>query len=255
VSPDLVEMTVKNPELEKTDRVALLFRAAQDQQKGVMLILEGTGLCGLVHTRDELTSFLDPRHFEVHHFPGYETAPERKDPFLHHYWMHLPRYGDLAIFDGSYYHEWVRRTLKGKLKKKEQELWIDDIRNFEKSLSANGYIVLKVRFRRHLDDLKKELKADRKLKSRSTLLRKRAKFLIEEHSKYESHLDGLTQHTGSPEAPWFTPTEGGGKEIRSHVLDYIIARLEEHLNVDSRQAVADYDQAMKLMRELERSQG
>ncbi|HBS03628.1 MAG TPA: hypothetical protein DEA96_01600 [Leptospiraceae bacterium] len=248
----LSEVPVKSAELEKTDRVALLFRAAQEQQKGIILILEGTGLAGLVHTVDELSSCLDPRHFQVHHFPGYETAPERKDPFLHHYWMHLPRYGDLALFDGSYYHEFVRRVLKGKLSRDEKKAWIDDINRFEESLQANYYLVLKVRLNRHGKDLEDELKSDKKLKSRAALIRKRARYLVKEYRDYSQELDRLTQLTGSPLSPWFTPPEGKGKQVRSLVLDYIIARMEEFLSVDSRQAVASYDEAMKLMRKLNR---
>ncbi|MEQ8352698.1 MAG: hypothetical protein RH862_14515 [Leptospiraceae bacterium] len=245
---------MKSPELEKTDRISLLFRAAQNQQIGVFLILEGTGLAGIVYTVDELSSCLDPRHFEVHHFPGYETAPERKDPFLHHYWMHLPRYGDLAMFDGSYYHELVRRTIKGKISGKERQGWIDDINRFESSLEANQYLVLKIRFQRNPRELESELKSEKKLKARTSLLRKRSTYLLNEYKDYTREMDKLLLETGSARAPWFTPPEGKGKEVRGLVMDYLIARMEEALNVDSRQAVASYDEAMALMRKLEKEQ-
>ena len=243
---------MKSAELEKTDRIALLFRAALEQEKGIVLILEGTGLAGLVHTVDELSSALDPRHFQVHHFPGYETAPERKDPFLHHYWMHLPRYGDLALFDGSYYHEFVRRVLKDKLSREEKKGWVDDINRFEESIQANGYLVLKVRLNRHVKDLEEELKSEKKLKSRASLIRKRARYLLKEYKDYTKELGHLVQLTSSPLAPWYTPPEGKGKQVRGLVLDYIIARMEESLSIGSRQAVASFDEAMELMRKLHR---
>ena len=242
---------MKSPELDRKDRVALLFRAAQEQGLGVILLLEGTGLTGLVHTVDGLSSILDPRHFDVHHFPGFETAPERKDPFLYHYWLHLPRYGDLALFDGSYYHDWVSRRLFKKLNSQQLEDWIDDINRFEQSLGANQYLVLKIRVLRHKKDLQEELKEDKRMKARGPLVRKRAGFMVKEHKAYEKALQEAVDRTDFPHAPWFTPPESNGKEVRDLILDYLIARLEEALQVDSRSAVASYDEAMEKMRELQ----
>ena len=245
-----LELSVKSAELEKTDRLSLLFRAAQDQALGVVVILEGTGLPGIIYTVEELSSCLDPRHFEVHHFPGAETAPERKDLFLHHYWLNLPRYGDLAVFDGSYYHDWAVRKSANKLGNSESRNWIEDINNFEHGLHQNRYLVLKIRIQRDRKDLQEEMDTDKRLKIWSPLLGKRAKYLIKHHKEYSEALELVVENTNVPDAPWFTPPPEKGKHVRAHVLDYLIARLEEALSVDSRQAVASYDEAMALMRNL-----
>lgn len=243
---------MKSEELDKTDRISLLFRSALEQQLGVVMILEGTGLPGIVHTVEELSQCLDPRHFEVHHFPGFGTSPERSDLFLYHYWLNLPRYGDLALFDGSYYYEWARKTMKGKFGKKESRQWLEDIRNFELSLHQNGYLLLKIRIRRNEQDLADELKTDGKMKDRAPLVSKRFKFLLKNHGAYCQALEEIVFQTSLAHAPWFTPPEERGKHVKLFVLDYIIARLEEALNVDSRQAVASYDEAMDLMRKMQK---
>ena len=155
----------KSLELDQKDRLACLLREAVAQKKlATIVIFEGAGVAGILHTIQRMCQTLDPRHYYVHHFP--EPVKHRPVLFLREYWQKLPLMGDLAIYDGSYYHNWIAAELAAKKSQKKAEKkyragLIEEIKNFERTLADNGYLILKVRVARREKDLKKDLKKDR----------------------------------------------------------------------------------------------
>ncbi|MEQ9366806.1 MAG: hypothetical protein RIF32_21380 [Leptospirales bacterium] len=233
-------------ELERKDRLALLFREAVKQKgPGVVLIFEGVGVAGIVHTIQRLCQVLDPRHYEAHRFPEGKAADASvHGPPLHEYWCKLPKFGDLAIFDGAYY----SRSILNDLGRKERKHFTEEIQNFERTLADNGYLILKIRVSRREKDLKKDLKKDRASVLRKSLLQKRLSRLFKDFDDRVDDLKRLARKTDSPHAPWFSPPPGDSREVAAAVFDYLIARLEEALSLDSRTAVAEFDQAMQRVR-------
>ena len=262
----VAESVEKSPELDRKDRLALLFREAAERKLGVFLIFEGTGVVGILESIQELSEILDPRHYDVHHFPDSDDdrrSDVRNRPLLYTAWQRLPRHGNLGILDGSYYHRLARAEIAGRLNeelsakefKKLRKGLLRDIQAFEQGLADNGYLVLKVRVTRRAKDLKKDLKKDEKKNSvgavRRDLWRSRVKALKKDYDEFVSVLDGLVEKTQfNPHAVWFTPPPAAPGETATAVCDYLIARLEEHLSMDSRRAVAEFDEAMAALRRL-----
>ncbi len=244
---------MKSASLEQKDRVALLFREAAERGLGVVLIFEGVGITGILHTITRLSRILDPRHFTVHHFPDNAAPRDRDRAFLHKYWCDLPALGDLAVFDGAYYHDLAAGIVHDRLGKKQRRQLIDIVNDFERSLDDNGYLVIKVRIPRRRKDLEKELKKDEKHVIRRSLSKQRAKRLLKHFDDYKKALRSTAKKTDTAVAPWFVPDEGSGKEIAGAVFDYIIARMEERLSLDSRRLVADFDEAMDLLRRMRKA--
>ncbi|MCR9143271.1 MAG: hypothetical protein NXI24_13530 [bacterium] len=238
-------------ELERKDRLALLFReAVQQKGPGVILVFEGVGVAGIVHTIHRLCQVLDPRHYEAHRFPDEKKADAvfQIGPPLHDYWKRLPKFGDLAIFDGSYYSQ----AMLADLDRKERKAFIEEIRNFERTLADNGYLVLKICITRREKDLKKELKKERASVLRKALLQKRMRRLFKDFDDRVEELKRLMRKTDAPHAAWFAPPVGDSREVARAVFDYLIARLEEALSLDSRTAVAEFDEAMERVRQMRR---
>ncbi len=242
-------VSAKSQSLDQKDRLALLFREAVERgTPGMVLVFEGNGIAGILRSVQGLSRLLDPRHFVMHHFSdenARSAAPGR--PLLHEYWQRLPQFGELAVFDGAYYHDCVVRDPG----RKERAADIEEIRAFERTLSENGYLVLKLRIeRKKAGDLKKDLKNDGVCKSRRSPLKRRRRDALRDFDYRAKALARLVKKTDTPAAPWFTPPAGDSKSVRGAVFDYLIARLEERLGIDSRVAVAEFDERMASLRRL-----
>lgn len=235
--------------LERKDRLALLFReAVQQSGPGVILIFEGAGVANIVSTIQRLCQVLDPRHYAVHRYPENAGKFFEYQPPLYQYWCKLPKFGDLAIFDGAYY----TRALLEDFDRKERRAFLEEIQNFERTLADNGYLLLKIRISRKQKDLKRELKKDRASVVRKALLGKRIRRLFKDYDDQVDDLTRLVRKSDSPHAPWFSPPAGNSREVGRAVFDYIIARMEEALSLDSRTAVAEFDEAMERVRAMRR---
>lgn len=240
----------KSEALETRDRLALLFREAQHKGLGSLLVFEGPGLGGVTATISRLAQVLDPRHFSVLHYPR-ETPLVAGRPFLYEYWRQLPRYGDLCILHGSYYHKLVSlaRDDDGLPRKRRRDL-IQEILDFERALSQNNYLVFKIFIRPLHAGLKKELKRSGLSAVVRQSLRKRWKALIHDRDAYEEAFTQVRRATDVYEGPWFEPGGETERELAYSVFGYLIARLEEALEIDSRRAVLNFDEQMRKMRTL-----
>jgi AMP-polyphosphate phosphotransferase len=239
----------KSEALETRDRLALLFREAQHKGLGSLLIFEGPGLGGVTATISRLAQVLDPRHFSVLHFPR-DSAPLAGRPFLYEYWRQLPRYGDLCILHGSYYHKLVSFARDADLSKKRRRDLIQEILDFERALSQNNYVVFKIFIRPLHAGLKKELKKSGLSAVVRNSLRKRWKALIHDRDAYEDAFTAVRRATDVYEGPWYEPGGETERELAYSVFGYLIARMEEALEIDSRVAVQTFDDQMRKMRTL-----
>ena len=119
-------------------------RRTHDLNIPVMIIIEGAPASGKSRLANALYMSLDAKYTDF-----VATRPPREAdlryPFLHRYWYHLPKDGDINIHFRSWYSQLIeykdlniRRNISTDFKQIE-----DDMRNFEKVLRDNGYEILK----------------------------------------------------------------------------------------------------------------
>jgi len=119
-------------------------RRTHDLKIPVMIIIEGAPASGKSRLSNALYMSLDAKYTDF-----VATRPPREAdlryPFLHRYWYHLPKDGDINIHFRSWYSQLIeykdlniRRNISTDFKQIE-----DDMRNFEKVLRDNGYEILK----------------------------------------------------------------------------------------------------------------
>lgn len=119
-------------------------RRTHDLNIPVMIIIEGPPASGKSRLANALYMSLDAKYTDF-----IATRPPREAdlryPFLHRYWYHLPKDGDINIHFRSWYSQLIeykdyriKRNINADFKQIE-----DDMRNFEKTLTDNGYEILK----------------------------------------------------------------------------------------------------------------
>ncbi len=104
----------------------------------VIIILEGFGAAGKGAAIASLILNFDPRGFDVYTTVKPDKTEKRK-PWITRFIKQMPKYGDMAIYDGS----WYLGMLEISKDKKDEENFIDDINTYEEQLTNDGYLILK----------------------------------------------------------------------------------------------------------------
>ena len=120
----------------------------------VIILFEGWSAAGKGKMIGRLIKNLDPRWFKVVNTQA-PTELEQRYPYLRRHWLTIPEEGMFSIMDRSWYQEVSVRAIADKLSARCVETRLADIRRFEKTLTDNGYLILK--FFLHIS--KREMKA------------------------------------------------------------------------------------------------
>ncbi len=123
-------------------RLLNLEQAAFKAKLPSIILFEGWDAAGKGASIEEITRRLDPRGFKVYHTQA-PRSHELKMPWLWRYWMQIPRFGQMAIFDRSWY---GRVTIERAEKITPMEEWLrayKEINNFERTLAADGTVFMK----------------------------------------------------------------------------------------------------------------
>jgi polyphosphate kinase 2 (PPK2 family) len=231
-------MTSKPPKLSKPDykeqlpalqwRLFDLQQAVFQQRIPVMVVLEGFEGAGQGRLAGVLAERLDPRGLRVAPITPPRTL-EQQYPWLRRFWLRAPAYGQVVIFDGSWYRRVIIERLTGAARKREWQAAYADILDFEQQLAADGTVLLK-----YWLDLSKRRQARRFARRLADPL---TAWQVDdedaaEHDQYERFARYAAQareRTHRPHAPWQVVEAGDKYAARLEVLRSLVAALEARL--------------------------
>ena len=192
------------------------------------VVFEGWDASGKGGCIKRLVAPLDPRHVRVAQFAA-PTYDEKRHHFLWRFWPALPGWGGMAVFDRSWYGRVLVERVERFATKEQWTRAYQEIREFERSLAAEGTVLVK--FWLHLSE-EEQLK---RFQSRERDPLRRWKLTDEDwrnrgkRKAYERAVEQMIDETDRPEAPW-TLIEGESKRwARVRVLDTVVAALESGL--------------------------
>ena len=108
----------------------------------VLVLMEGWGTAGKGSIIGEVIQNLDPRFFKVAAMNA-PTIEEQRKPFLYRYFQKIPEAGKFMFLDTGWMDEITRHRLNGEMSDATYEHRLESVRNFERQLTDNGYVVLK----------------------------------------------------------------------------------------------------------------
>ena len=186
----------------------------------VMVIFEGWGAAGKGSVISRVIKNIDPRFFRVTTMKS-PTAEEKRYPFLYRYMLQIPEAGKFVFFDTYWMDEVVTRWMEGDIDETEYKQKIRSINTTERSLTDNGYLVMKFFFHISKKEQKKRLKAleaDKNTKWRVNAHDKR------ECKNYDEYLDAYDQYlsdTNRSAAPWYIIDAKNKKWAELQVLRFL----------------------------------
>jgi polyphosphate kinase 2 (PPK2 family) len=167
----------------------------------LVVVFEGWDASGKGGAIKRLVAPLDPRHVRVSQFAA-PSAGEKRHHFLGRFWPALPGWGGMTVFDRSWYGRVLVERVEGFACRAEWERAYQEINDFERTLSDEGAIVVKLWL--HISDeeqLKRfEARANDPLKSWKLTeddWRNR-----EKRPQYEAAVEEMLERTDRPCAPW-----------------------------------------------------
>ena len=195
-----------------------LCRQAKQQNVSSMLAFEGWDAAGKGGAIRRILKALDPRNYRV-----IPTAAPTEDEHARHYlwrfWRHVPKDGNTAIFDRSWYGRVLVERIEGFARADEWQRAYDEINEFEQELVESGILVCK--FWLHISP-DEQL---RRFEERKNTPHKRWKLTDEDWrnrkrwDQYETAVNDMIDRTNSTLAPWTMVPANDKYTARVQVLD------------------------------------
>ncbi len=196
---------------------------------GSLILIEGWDGAGKGAVVGKLTERLEPRGFQLYAIREPRSLNTQL-PWLWPFWNRLPRYGEMALFDQSWYGRLFVDRVEGELTEKMWRRRCRDIVQFERTLLEDRYLVIKLFLHISYREKKKRLKS----LAKDTLTRWKVPpsvwFSLRHYEDYVSVIDDTLQRTATEKAPWTIIQAADLRYARAQVFATLIEVLTRHLD-------------------------
>ncbi|OYW22684.1 MAG: polyphosphate kinase [Sphingomonas sp. 12-62-6] len=213
------------------ERLAHIQAAHICHQKRAAIVFEGWDAAGKGGIIQRLTAEWDPRYFQV--WPIAAPSPDEKARhFLWRFWQRLPRDGDIAVFDRSWYGRVLVERIEGYASEADWRRGYDEINEFEAQQADSGTTIVKLFI--HVT----QEAQDERLKDRLDHPWKRWKTGLDDYrnrARRNEYLDAMAEmfrRTDTRWGPWQVIDGNNKKAGRIAALTYIADRLEATVPMD-----------------------
>jgi AMP-polyphosphate phosphotransferase len=195
-----------------------------------VVVLEGWDAAGKGGVVRRLGWTLDPRSFKVHPIAA-PSPQEQARHYLERFWARLPRYGEIVVFDRSWYGRVLVERVEALASKAEWKRAYREIVEFERMLADDGARIAKVFL--HITPEEQA----RRFKDRIDDPLKRWKLSYEDFRNrdrwgdYETAIEDMMEKTSTDFAPWYLVPANDKGFGRLAVFEILIERLGEGVDV------------------------
>ncbi|OZC47256.1 PPK2 family polyphosphate--nucleotide phosphotransferase [Rhodococcus sp. 14-2483-1-1] len=194
--------------------------------RSVLLVLQGMDTAGKGGMVKHVIGMVDPQGVDLASF-GVPTQEEKQHHYLWRIRKALPRAGRIGVFDRSHYEDVLVVAVHDLVPREVWEQRFDEINAFEKELTDEGTIVVKVALFVSADEQKKRLqerldRPDKYWKYNPGDVTERG-FLPQYRTAYQRVLD----RTDTDHAPWYVVPADRKWYSRLAVTEILIDALEQ----------------------------
>ena len=244
LSKKMEKAEVKEKLSQMGNELSRLQRECKEKNLPVMIVFEGLGAAGKGVQINRLIQALDPRGFQVYSV-NKETEEERMRPFLWRFWTKTPAKGRFAIFDRSWYRRVLSDRFDGLTLPSDIPAAFSDIQCFERQLSDDGTLIIKLFLYISKEEQKKRFK--RLLDNKETRWRV-SKEDLERNKDYEAYLEmneEMLEKTDTDYAPW-NIIEATDKDYASvKIISTVVASLRDALEAQGKKEKEEADPGEK----------
>jgi polyphosphate kinase 2 len=122
-----------------------LQKCLERRGKKMIILFEGRGGAGKQETIKIITEYMNAKHYRVIAL-GKPTPEERSQWYFQRYVKHFPRAGEMLLFDRSWYTRALIEPVFDYCSEQEYEDFMEGVDGFEKDLTEQGIILIKLYF-------------------------------------------------------------------------------------------------------------
>ena len=189
--------------------------------KKVVILFEGRDAAGKGGAIRRITEYINPRHFRIVAL-NIPTDDERKQWFFQRYINHLPKPGEIVFFDRSWYNRAVVEPVNGFCTKREYQVFMSQVNDFEKMLILSDTYVIKLYFsisKKEQEKRFKEIKENPLKRWKITPVDEKAQALWDDYTRYK---EKMFEETDTDMAPWLIIDANKKSNARLKAISYIL---------------------------------
>ncbi len=214
------------------EKLNALQMKIKEHKLPVLVLFEGWGSSGKGTLIGEVIHNIDPRFFKVATLK-LPTEEEKRYPFLYRYFEKIPEAGKFRFLDSGWMDEVTRGVLEGTLDEKTYKNRIESIRRFERSLTDNGYLVLKFFMQISEKEQKERLKALLDSKDTEWRVGKYDLWQNKHYDKCAEVFEKYFEDSYLPSAPWYIVDAKSKKWAELQILETMNSSIETALQNSS----------------------
>jgi polyphosphate:AMP phosphotransferase len=221
-------------------RAGLLEAQVRMREVGfpLVLVLAGVDGAGKSETANLLSAWMDPRWIQTRAY-GEPSQEEAERPEYWRYWRDLPGHGETGVFLSAWYHEPLIGHVHGELSDLALEDRLEQIQAFERTLSNDGAVVLKLWFHLGKQEQKKRLRSLEKDPLQAWRVSKQDWRNWKRYDDFVASAERILMHTSTGRAPWVI-IEGADPRYRAlKVADEILAAIQRRLDGEAKTTSAN----------------
>ncbi len=229
LKPYQAELIKLQNHLEKTD-------------KKMIILFEGRDAAGKGGTIRRVARYMNEKHYRVVAL-GKPTQEQKTQWFYQKYIQHFPRGGEMVLFDRSWYNRAMVEYVFDFCTKKEYDDFMKGVKGFEKDLTRQGTIIVKLYF-----SVTKEEQAKRFKRRKSDPLRqwKLSEIDMQAQERWDDFTNtkyDMINQTHSHNAPWTVVRSDDKHKARLEALKTIL----NSVNYEGRDKNLDYNLDSKII--------
>lgn len=201
------------------------------QKKRAVIVFEGMDAAGKGGAIRRMIRAMDPRGYRVYSI-GPPSALESERHYLHRFWRRIPRNGQIAIFDRSWYGRVLVERVEGLIRPDEWQRAYREINNFERLLFDDDVIFIKLLLHISKDEQRLRFLHRWNNPDKQWKLTKEDLRAHESYHKYIEAFDDMLEKTSIDDRSWHVIPANNKKYARINVLSKTVQRLSDNINVD-----------------------
>jgi polyphosphate kinase 2 (PPK2 family) len=201
-------------------------RALRQEQRKVLIVLEGVDAAGKGGAIKRIVKDLDPREYTIYSIAAPEPF-ELSRPYLWRFWRRLSDQSGILIFDRSWYGRVLVERIEGLAKPQQWKRAYAEINRFEQNLLEHDTVIIKIWLAIDPDEQEKRFLA------RENTPHKRFKITAEDwrnRQQWAAYLQAaadMLEQNSPPAAPWYVVACNDKYTARLQVLRSILTQLKK----------------------------
>jgi polyphosphate kinase 2 (PPK2 family) len=195
----------------------------------ICVVMEGWDAAGKGGAIKRLLAPLDVRHYQVAYFAK-PTTVEKRHSFLWRFYPDLPGWGDMTVFDRSWYGRVLVERVEGFARPDEWERAYAEINDFERSLTADGAVMIKFWLQISHDEQARRFESRQADPLRAWKLGPEDWRNRDKRPQYEDAVRAMIERTSTEMAPWDVVAAENKRYARVAVVETVVSRVEAALH-------------------------